>query len=86
MNFDPNEIAIQYYFGKLDSWKLPGIAADALEFGYDGSTLRKLYQARRDRFRVHGDGGLFPNYEGPCKIDPCSKISEEGNSWQLQHF
>jgi hypothetical protein len=42
MNFDPNEIAIQYYFGKLDPWKLPGIAADALEFGYDGSTLRKL--------------------------------------------
>jgi hypothetical protein len=30
VNFDPNAIAIQYYFGDLQYWKLPGICIDAL--------------------------------------------------------
>jgi hypothetical protein len=39
---DPYRIAILYYFGELQYWKLPGIAADALEQGYDGPALRRL--------------------------------------------
>ena len=39
---DPYRIAVLYYFGELQYWKLPGIAADALEEGYDGPALRRL--------------------------------------------
>lgn len=39
---DPYRIAILYYFGDLQYWKLPLIAADALEQGYDGDALRRL--------------------------------------------
>jgi hypothetical protein len=42
MGFDPRDIAVQYYFGDLQYWKMPGIAADALEQGYDGRALRIL--------------------------------------------
>ena len=42
MAFDPNEIATLYYFGDLGYWKLPRVAADALEMGFDGPSLRKL--------------------------------------------
>jgi hypothetical protein len=33
---------LKYYFGDLQYWKLPGIAADALVEGYDGPALRSL--------------------------------------------
>lgn len=39
---DPYRTAVLYYFGELQYWKLPGIAADALEAGYDGPALRRL--------------------------------------------
>jgi hypothetical protein len=39
---DPNRIAIDYYFGDLQYWKLPAIAADALDRGFDGPALRQL--------------------------------------------
>jgi hypothetical protein len=39
---DPHRIAIDYYFGDLQYWKLPAIAADALDCGYDGPALRRL--------------------------------------------
>jgi hypothetical protein len=42
MSIDPRRIAVEYYFGDLQYWKLPGIAANALEEGYDGPALRKL--------------------------------------------
>lgn len=42
MPFDPAKLAVEYYFGDLQYWKLPPIAADALQLGYDGSALRKL--------------------------------------------
>ncbi len=42
MRLDPNKIAVDYYFGDLQYWKLPRIAANALEEGYDGPALRKL--------------------------------------------
>jgi hypothetical protein len=38
---DPYRIAVLYYFGELQYWKLPGIAADALEKGHDGPALRR---------------------------------------------
>ncbi len=41
-DFDPNAIAIQYYFGDLKYWKLPGICIEALEHGFDGRSLRRL--------------------------------------------
>ena len=41
-DFDPNAIAIQYYFGDLQYWKLPGICIKALEHGFDGRALRRL--------------------------------------------
>jgi hypothetical protein len=42
VRLDPKRIAIEYYFGDLQYWKLPRIAADALEHGYDGPGLRML--------------------------------------------
>ncbi len=39
---DPFKIAVLYYFGDLQYWKLPQIAIDALDQGYDGPALRKL--------------------------------------------
>jgi hypothetical protein len=42
MPIDCEQLAIQYYFGDLQYWKLPRIAADALEEGYDGPALRTL--------------------------------------------
>jgi hypothetical protein len=39
---DPYRIAVLYYFGDLSYWKMPMIAADALEQGYDGASLRRL--------------------------------------------
>ena len=42
MRLDPKQIAVEYYFDDLQYWKLPQIAADALEEGYDGPALRRL--------------------------------------------
>lgn len=42
VNFDPNALAVQYYFGDLQYWKLPGICIEALEHGFDGRALRRL--------------------------------------------
>jgi hypothetical protein len=42
VNFDPNALAVQYYFGDLEYWKLPGICIEALEHGFDGRALRRL--------------------------------------------
>ena len=42
MHLDAKRIAIEYYFGDLQYWKLPGLALRALEEGYDGAALRKL--------------------------------------------
>ena len=39
---EPGRLAIEYYFGDLQYWKLPRIAADALEQGFDGPALRRL--------------------------------------------
>jgi hypothetical protein len=39
---DPHRIAIDYYFGDLQYWKLPAIAVTALEHGFDGPALRRL--------------------------------------------
>lgn len=40
--FDPDAIAVQYYFGDIQYWKLPGICIEALEQGFDGRFLRRL--------------------------------------------
>ena len=40
--FDPNALAVQYYFGDLQYWKLPAICVEALEHGFDGRGLRRL--------------------------------------------
>jgi hypothetical protein len=42
MSVDSEQLAVLYYFGDLQYWKLPQIAADALEEGYDGPALRSL--------------------------------------------
>jgi hypothetical protein len=42
MRLDPKRLAVDYYFGDLQYWKLPGIAADALAEGYDGPAPRSL--------------------------------------------
>jgi len=41
-DFDPKALAVQYYFGDLQYWKLPGICIEALERGFDGRALRRL--------------------------------------------
>jgi hypothetical protein len=42
VEFDPNKLAVLYYFGDLGYWQLPAISADALEHGFDGRFLRRL--------------------------------------------
>jgi hypothetical protein len=42
VKFDPNNLAVLYYFGDLSYWQLPAIFADALEHGFDGRFLRRL--------------------------------------------
>jgi hypothetical protein len=42
MSLNPKKIAIDFYFGDLQYWKIPGIAAKALGEGYDGPALRRL--------------------------------------------
>lgn len=42
MRIDPKRLAVEYYFGDLQYWKLPRIAVDALDEGYDGPALRSL--------------------------------------------
>lgn len=42
MNIDPNRLAVEYYFGDLQYWKLPQIAIEALERGHDGPALKRL--------------------------------------------
>ncbi len=43
---NPIRIAVLFYFGDLQYWRLPGIAAEALRCGYDGPALRKLAALR----------------------------------------
>lgn len=40
VNFDPQAIAVRYYFGDLSYWQLPEICIEALERGFDGRALR----------------------------------------------
>jgi hypothetical protein len=42
VKFDPNRLAVLFYFGDLGYWQLPAISADALEHGFDGRFLRRL--------------------------------------------
>ena len=42
MRFDPKKLAVEYYFGDLQYWKLPRMATEALVEGYDGPALRSL--------------------------------------------
>jgi len=42
IKFDPDKLAVLYYFGDLSYWQLPAISADALEHGFDGRALRRL--------------------------------------------
>jgi hypothetical protein len=42
MRFDPNRIAVEYYFGDFQYWKLPQMATDALAHGHDGPALTRL--------------------------------------------
>jgi len=39
-SFNPQAIAVEYYFGDLSYWQLPAICVEALEHGFDGSALR----------------------------------------------
>ena len=40
IGFDPQSIAVRYYFGDLSYWQLPAICVEALERGFDGKGLR----------------------------------------------
>ena len=40
--FEPHKLAVLFYFGDLQYWKMPQVAADALEQGFDGTALRRL--------------------------------------------
>ena len=42
MRLDVKQIAVEYYFGDLQYWKLPKVALEALEEGYDGAALSRL--------------------------------------------
>ena len=40
VGFDPQAIALRYYFGDLSYWQLPEVCVQALERGFDGRALR----------------------------------------------
>jgi len=40
VSFDPQAVAVEYYFGDLSYWQLPAICIQALEHGFDGRALR----------------------------------------------
>lgn len=40
--FNPQAIAVEYYFGDLSYWQLPDICIQALEHGFDGKALRMI--------------------------------------------
>ncbi len=42
MPIDAKRLAIDYYFGDLQYWKLPNIATAAMEDGHDGPALRRV--------------------------------------------
>ena len=42
MRLDPKRLAVDYYFGDLQYWKLPEIATNALAEVYDGPGLRNI--------------------------------------------
>ena len=42
MLIHPRDLALEYNFGDLQYWKLPQVAADALEDDHDGPALRRL--------------------------------------------
>jgi hypothetical protein len=42
VSFDPERLAVQYYFGDLSYWHLPAISAEALQHNFDGPALRRL--------------------------------------------
>ena len=41
-SFDPQAIAVEYYFGDLSYWQIPAICIQALEHGFDGRALRTI--------------------------------------------
>jgi hypothetical protein len=40
MRLNPEQLAVRYYYDDLQKGKLPRIAIEALEKGYDGPALR----------------------------------------------
>ena len=40
MRINPEQLAVRYYYDDLQKGKLPRIAIEALEEGYDGPALR----------------------------------------------
>jgi len=40
--FDPQAIAVEYYFGDLSYWQLPATCIQALEHGFDGRAVRTI--------------------------------------------
>jgi hypothetical protein len=42
VKFDPYNLAVQYYFGDLQYWRIPAICIEALERKFDGRFLRRL--------------------------------------------
>lgn len=61
MRLDLKQIAVEYYFDDLQYWKVPQIAAYALEEGYDEPALRRL-------------AGLANRGRGDLRADDVSKI------------
>jgi len=41
-SFDPQRMAVDFYFGDLSYWQLPDICVQALERGFDGNALRTI--------------------------------------------
>ena len=64
MRMNPKRLAVEYYFGNLQYWKLPRIAADALDEGYDGPALRSL-------------AGMLNPVEGDIRTDEIDRAFRE---------
>ena len=44
LRWDPDRLAVEYYFGNLQYWNPSRIAAHAVEPGHDGPALRHLVE------------------------------------------
>jgi hypothetical protein len=83
LRLQPRELAVEYYFGD-QYWKLPNVAAEELEEGYDGPALRMLacttdpIKAEMNQIQIDTAVGTGKTIEACRGIKGCSQVAMAG--------